>query len=1063
MAEEPIALVPAAEAGPLTLAEALTAEFYAWERRGRGWQVWHFPVELEPPFRPFLVYVAPLPAQALDDGSHPTFLSSLADKLLARFSPPRTEPDEQPEEFLEPEPAPFRSDGALAEVQVLLPPSLKVSATAAEHFVLSLAYCSHPIAFEIVGTRESVVAQLTCREPDEAQVREQLAAAFPDAVCRDGRGSLERHWGASMDRESVVVDFGLSQEFMLPLRTFGGFDADPLTAAAGALGGLGEGEVGVLQVLFEPARHPWAESILDAVTDSGGHAFFADAPEVLPLAREKVSRPLFAAVIRVAAHAPREGRALEIAKAIGGALRQFANPPGNELIPLENDGYDEDDHVEDLLRRRTRRSGMLLNSDELVSLVHPPSASVRVGKLEREVRKTKAVPAIATGHRLVLGENTSAGRTTQVTLSPDQRARHTYVVGASGTGKSTLLLNLIVQDLEAGEGLAVLDPHGDLIDQVMGFVPDERVGDVLLLDPSDEDYPVGFNLLSAHSALEKNLLASDLVAVFRRLSTSWGDQMNSVLGNAVLAVLESDRGGTVAELRRFLVEPDYRRAFLGSVHDPEVVYYWEKEFPLLTGRPQAPILTRLDTFLRPKAVRHMVSQEEDRLDLGAIMDRGGILLARLSQGAIGEENAYLLGALLVSKLHQLAMGRQAVGEAERRPFYLYVDEFHHFATPSMAAALAGARKYRLGLTLAHQDLRQLGDGPVASAVLTNPCTRVCFRVGDLDAKRLADGFASFDAKDLQTLGVGEAICRVERADCDFNLRTSQQASVPELARGRRARIVAASRERYATPRDQVEAALRGDRAPEAPMEHTTQSPPRRRSKPESAAAEQPTPPPTERAVPRLPGRGGPQHKYLQSLVKRLAEERGFRVTIEKAVLDGHGHVDVALERDGCSIACEVSVTTRVEHEVRNLTKCLAAGFDYAVLLCGDARTLEAVKGLVASDGDERLRFLVPEGLAAFLDASGLSRKAVAPGTNEAAESPPPPAAPAKKRLLIAKDAAAYIGLAQQTLAKMRVTGDSPPFYKVGRQVLYDRADLDAWLADRRRRSTSDQSQTTNRR
>ena len=159
-------------------------------------------------------------------------------------------------------------------------------------------------------------------------------------------------------------------------------------------------------------------------------------------------------------------------------------------------------------------------------------------------------------------------------VGPDQRVRHTYVIGASGTGKSTLLLSMIVQDIQNGEGVAVLDPHGDLIDKILGHVPEDRINDVILMDPSDERYPVGFNILSARSELEKNVLASDLVSIFRRLSTSWGDQMTSVLGNAILAFLESSEGGTLADLRRFLVEADFRNRYLTTVRDEEVVYYW---------------------------------------------------------------------------------------------------------------------------------------------------------------------------------------------------------------------------------------------------------------------------------------------------------------------------------------------------------------------------------------------------------------------------------------------------------------------------------------------------------
>jgi hypothetical protein len=790
--------------------------------------------------------------------------------------------------------------------------------------------------------------------------------------------------------EAFAVDFGLSREFMVPLKTFKGFDIDPLIGIVGALGGLREGEVALVQILFQASRYPWAQSMMRAVTDGGGGSFFSDAPELVTGAKQKIAKPLFAAVLRIGAESNVTGRAWEICKALAGSLQQFTDPLGNELIPLTNDGYDASDHEYDILMRRSHRGGMLLNLDELTSLVHLPSASVRSTKLARDAEKSKAAPALAYGRSLILGENTHAGNTVPVTIGPAERMRHTYVVGASGTGKSTLLLNLIIQDIERGEGVAVLDPHGDLIDEVLAHIPEHRFADVVLLDPSDEEYPVGFNILSAHSELEKNLLASDLVAVFRRLSTSWGDQMTSVLGNGILAFLESDRGGTLADLRRFLIEPEFRREFLGTVRDPGVVYYWQKEFPLLRGNAQGPILTRLDTFLRPKLIRYMVGQKENRLDLGTIMNGGKIFLAKLSQGAIGEENAYLLGTLLVSKIHQLAMGRQEIAAHERRNFYLYIDEFHNFVTPSLAAILSGARKYHLGLILAHQELHQLSDrdSAVASSVIANPYTRVCFRLGDFDAKKLAEGFSFFDAKDLQNLDVGEAICRMERSEYDFNLKTLPLSTVdPETARLRRERVIALSREHYAGRKEDVEALLAqailpsSGRVPAKDILPRTDEP--ARTTPQSVRPPEVSQPPPLAPSPRrgpVPdalapitplGRGGAQHKYLQNLIKRWAVSKGYHTTIEQQILDGMGSVDVALVRDGQSIACEISVSTTVEHEIGNLQKCLAAGFGYAVLVSADRKMIGSAKDAVDTTFSEaeraQVRVLTPEDFFDFVE------------------------------------------------------------------------------------------------
>jgi hypothetical protein len=976
---------------PLTLEERLAAQFYLWERRGRGWQLWSYPVELEPPFRPFLFhYVEPGPA--VDDARKPTVLSSFVDGILGRSSafPPPAPVEEEPE--LDPEP--LFAEGPLVEFQVALPAGTKVAKEAAERLLASLTYASRPIGFEVVGVPNVIVTQFACADNDRGQLAQQLAAHFPESSVAEREGFLAEHWDRR--KPSVVIDFGLSRECMVPLRSVRGFEVDPLIGIMGALAGIREGEVGLVQVLFQATRSPWAESMVRAVTGSDGKSFFPDSPEMVAQTREKVAQPLYAVVLRIAAQAGTRARAWEIARALGGALTQFANPTSNELIALANDGYDDKDHTEDVCARTTHRCGMLLNADELVSLAHLPSASVRIPQLKREDSRTKAAPKIVENHPFALGENSHAGKTMPVTLSAEQRSQHCYVIGASGTGKSTLLLNLILQDIERGEGLAVLDPHGDLIDEILGRIPEQRHGDVVLLDPSDEAYPVGFNVLQAHSEVEKNLLGSDLVAVFRRLSTSWGDQMTSVLGNAVLAFLESTEGGSLVDLRHFLVDAAFRAKHLKTVRDPEIVYYWEKTFPLLVAKPQGPILTRLDTFLRPKLIRYMVAQRGNRFDLSAIMNERKIFLAKLSQGAIGEENAYLLGTLLVSKFHQLAMSRQEIAAALRQDFHLYIDEFHNFVTPSMAAILSGARKYRLSLTLAHQELQQLAsrDADVASAVIANPYTRICFRLGDFDAKRLADGFSHFEAKDLQNLQVGEAICRVERAEYDFNLKT---LPLPPLDRAagekNRAEIIALSRERYATRREEVEESLIPKDAPPPVVVPQAPVPPPQTpvvaaapSAPKPGMETKPmrVPPEIKTTLPPAPssqGRGGPQHKYLQELVRRWALSKGYKTTIEKEILDGLGSVDVALEKDGRSIACEISVTTSVDHEVGNVQKCLAAGFEHVVLLLTErklmARARDAIHAAVGVAERPRVHVFLTEELFAFvetLEAHAAGRK-----------------------------------------------------------------------------------------
>ena len=967
--------------------EHFSKQFQTWEKRGRGWQVFDEPVFPEPPFIPFS-FRSMTETPVVDNGVRPSFLGSLFRKLaMPPSSPPAPEAEPEPEE--EPQPTPLIRE-PLVELQASLPDKLDISKETFEQFLSNLSLCREPIAFELVGNHKKVSAQFVASEGDAPLLRRQLQAYFPEAVFVPREDGLEQAWEASQGDEVLAVEFGLKHEFMLPLASG---KLDPFIGIVGALAELRQGELGLFQVLFQPVQHPWAESIVNSVTGADGKPIFVNSPELAGAAETKTARPLYSAVVRILVCADQFDRVGQLARDLAGSLRVFAHPSGNELIPLHNDDYPFEEHIEDVLRRQTRRTGMLLNSDELIGLVHLPSTAVRSPVFQRRTAKTKLAPAIVRQHGLLLGENHHAGVSIDVSLSAEQRTRHCHIIGASGTGKSTLLFNLIRQDIENGEGVAVLDPHGDLIDRLLGIIPPERIDDVVLLDPADESHSVGFNILSAHSNLEKNLLASDLIAVFQRLSTSWGDQMNSVLQNAILAFLESDRHGTIADLRRFLIETPFRNEFLKSVKDSEVVYYWQKSFPLLSGNKSiGSILTRLDTFLAHKPIRHMVSQPENRLDFARIMDTGKIFLAKLPEGLLGRENSCLLGTLLISKFQQIAMSRQAQQITARRDFWLYIDEFANFITPTMAEILSGARKYRIGLTLAHHELHQLQRNPeVASAVMAHPYTRIVFRVGDDDAKKLAEGFSYFESKDLRNLETGQAVCRVERSDFDFNLAIPLPAKPDEAAATtRREEVIKRSREKYGTAQADIEAMLAKSRA--TPPADEPAPPPGRPFAPKTPTAPAFTPPPapviTESPTPTVakapqadlpppladilkaapapiaktheqprepsPGRGGPEHQAIQKRIKEEAEKLGFRSIIEKPVLEGQASIDVWLERNGLIIACEVSFTNTEDNESGKIIRCLKGGIPKFVMICTDERKLRKIETVISSSVESEL-------------------------------------------------------------------------------------------------------------
>ncbi len=956
------------------LDELVSAEFARWEQRGRGWIIWPEPVRPEPPFEEFTGYrLKQTQEEMVDDGRKPGLLASFFDSLQRKLTPP---PSIEHEEPVEPEPV-ASEEPLTVEFVASLPAKLELRDEALRALLDSLQGCSEPTAFELLATHGGILVQFAASVGDAPALQRQLTAFLPKLSFAQTKDSLPTAWNGN-EGVGFIVEFGLAHEVMLPLETRQA--VDPFVGLVAVLNELRQGEVAVFQVLFQGVRHPWPGSVWRSVTDANGKALFVNRPQLITGTKAKLESPLVGVVVRTAVKAEDFERAVVVLRDMASTLRAFSRHEGNRLIPLSNEAYDFEAHEADLTSRQSRRGGMLLNRDELLGFVHLPADEDQAPRLRRERTRTKAAPLTPVG--VLLGNTLHAGRTTPVRLSAEQRTRHMHVIGASGTGKSTLLFNLIQQDIASGDGIAVLDPHGDLIDRILGNIPENRIGDVILVDPSDESASIGFNILSAHSDLEKTLLASDLVSVFARLSTSWGDQMDSVFRNAILAFLESSQGGTLSDLRRFLLDPKFRERFLATVQDPDIQFYWRKGFAQLSGNKSiGPVLTRLEIFLAPKPIRHMVSQPVNRLDFADILDSGKILLAKLSQGAIGRENSHLLGSLLMAKLQQTVMARQRQAVALRKEFWLYCDEFQNFITPSMAEILSGARKYRLGLILAHQELRQLErDREVASAVLSNPYTRVVFRVGDDDARKLEQGFSSFEARDLQNLGTGEAVVRIERSDGDFNLNVVlPEEADPILAKARQEEVTARSRETYATPRAEIEALLRRQ------FESEEAEPPKpavvrkvAEATPVPSAAEVPKTTVSEAEAGKLPDEGtaeagppstdalGTEHSAIKRQITQHAEALGYHVTAEEFVADTLGRADLVLRRGKRVVACEVSVTTNAEDEIGNLTKCLSGDYSQVVLVATSTRKLANIerrfRKTATAEGLAKVVFCLPADL-----------------------------------------------------------------------------------------------------
>ena len=405
------------------------------------------------------------------------------------------------------------------------------------------------------------------------------------------------------------------------------------------------------------------------------------------------------------------------------------------------------------------------------------------------------------GERHVWGGRASFG------LSPADRRQHVYVVGKTGTGKSTLLRNMMIQDIEAGYGIGFIDPHGDLAEELLDHIPPFRVRDVLYFSPADREYPIGFNVLRSVET-DRSLVASGIVSAFKNVwHDSWGPRLEYILYAAV-AALTYVENSTLLGIQRMLSDDGYRRWVTRQVDDPMIRGFWENEFARYDKRflieAIAPIQNKVGQLIMSPMLRHVLGQVQSRIDPRFIMDNRRIFIANLAKGRIGEDKSSLLGSLLVASFQLAAMGRSAVPERSRRDWYLYVDEFQNFATESFAAILSEARKFRLCVTLAHQHTGQLRP-EIRDAVFGNVGTFVAFRVSEADAVLLAREYGRrYSAESFTDLGNYRAYMKL-LSDGDYGEPFEAVTHAPiERLYGRAASIIRRSQNSYATPRRTVE-------------------------------------------------------------------------------------------------------------------------------------------------------------------------------------------------------------------------------------------------------------------
>jgi CxxC-x17-CxxC domain-containing protein len=394
------------------------------------------------------------------------------------------------------------------------------------------------------------------------------------------------------------------------------------------------------------------------------------------------------------------------------------------------------------------------------------------------------------------------------------RRQHMYVLGKSGTGKSVLLSNLIVQNIQNGEGVCVVDPHGELVEEILHLIPDHRVKDVIYFNPADTEFHIGFNVIQLDDPKYKHLVASGLMGIFTKIwANAWSSRMEYILNNAILALLDTP-GTTLLGIPRLLVDKDYRQMIISNLKDPVVKAFWIHEYEQwreqFRNEAIAPIQNKVGQFLSTSIIRNVVGQPKSTIDIFKIMNEGKIFLVNVSKGRIGEDNSALLGGMIITKIQLAAMERVRIPEDERKDFYLYVDEFQNFATDSFSNILSEARKYRLNLTVAHQYTAQLEnkDGSkVRDAVFGNVGTMIIFRVGADDADFLEKEFEpEFTAQDLVNLPNYNIYLKLMIdgvTSRPFSATTLPPIKI-DLAKGVKEKIIESSRKLYTRSRVEVE-------------------------------------------------------------------------------------------------------------------------------------------------------------------------------------------------------------------------------------------------------------------
>lgn len=662
----------------------------------------------------------------------------------------------------------------------------------------SILYGPSHISFEIAveAASQNISFYIVVPRKFENHIEKQAHSFYPSA-------QIERveDYNIFMPDSAVSAKaIALAKDYIFPLRTYQNLEYDPLNNLTNTLSKLPFGEGAAVQILLKPIAGGWKHrsfSFAREIQKSGlAKASFeqnwlrqilkfanpkttkknsdgsikqeeparitALDEESIKLVEGKASKVGFSVNIRIIAAAPKLERAQNIVAEIERAFSQFNSPNFNsfkQVSPkLVQAGFVKNLIYNFIFRNFDNSCAMILNTEELASIFHFPTVVLETPKVKWLAAKNAPPPQETAADGVILGYNVYRGEETVIRIAREDRRRHIYAIGQTGTGKSTFIGEMIKRDIADGKGVCVIDPHGDLADDILTSIPENRVEDVVVFDPSDTARPLGLNMLEVFREDQKDFAIQEMISIFYKLfpPEMIGPMFEHNMRNVMLTLMSDvEHPGTIAEIPRMFTDTEFQKYKIGKVKDPVVRAFWEKEMAKTSDFHKSEMLgyliSKVGRFVENTMMRNIIGQEKSAFNFRDIMDNEKILLVNLSKGKTGEVNSNLLGLIIVAKLQMAAMSRTDIPLDQRKDFYLYIDEFHNFTTDSVATILSEARKYRLNLNIAHQFIAQLPEN-IRDAVFGNIGSMVCFRIGAEDAEFVSKQYAPvFNAQDLTNI------------------------------------------------------------------------------------------------------------------------------------------------------------------------------------------------------------------------------------------------------------------------------------------------------------------------